>query len=125
MKLRYARHTNGLSKISEFYQNVLELKVSGSFQDHNGYSGVFLTTPKSAWELEFTQNSRKTEHFSDPDDALVFYSETNEEWSRKREHLSQLGIALIDNPNPYWNKNGLCFLDPDGFTVIIARPRTI
>jgi hypothetical protein len=123
MKLRYARHTKDLSQIVSFYTEIVGLTISGSFQDHDGYSGVFLNTPKSAWELEFTQSERKTDHKSDPDDALVFYSKTLAEWVELKERLKNFGIDLASCPNPYWNEHGLSFLDPDGFSVIIAKPK--
>ena len=41
MKFRYARHTNNLDTLIDFYQNVIGLEKLGGFKDHNGYDGVF------------------------------------------------------------------------------------
>ncbi|AOY44171.1 MULTISPECIES: hypothetical protein [Psychrobacter] len=45
MKFRYARHTNNLGTLIDFYQNIIGLEKLGGFKDHNGYDGVFLGFP--------------------------------------------------------------------------------
>lgn len=42
MIFRNARHTKNLKSIIQFYTSVLELEVLGSFENHNGYDGVFI-----------------------------------------------------------------------------------
>ena len=36
MKFRYARHTNNLGTLIDFYQNIIGLEKLGGFKDHNG-----------------------------------------------------------------------------------------
>jgi YycE-like protein len=35
-------------------------------------------------------------------------------------HLTAAGVTGIPNRNPYWNRSGLTFLDPDGYRLVIA-----
>lgn len=46
MKLRVARHTTNLNAISDFYTQLLGMKVLGSFSGHDSYDGVFLGMPR-------------------------------------------------------------------------------
>lgn len=41
MHLRYARHTNQLAPLIDFYCGLLDLNL-GEFHDHDGYDGVFI-----------------------------------------------------------------------------------
>ena len=41
MKYCYARHSNNLDTLIDFYQNIIGLEKRGGFKDHNGYDGVF------------------------------------------------------------------------------------
>ena len=34
--------------------------------------------------------------------------------------LTTVGVTRIPNRNPYWNRSGLTFLDPDGYRLVIA-----
>lgn len=45
MEFRKVRHTDQLAKIRAFYTEVIGLEVLFSFDEHNGYSGVFLGKP--------------------------------------------------------------------------------
>ena len=79
MKFRYARHTNNLKSISEFYRKVIGLEKLGGFENHSNYSGVFFGVPNLDWHLEFTESDIKTNRISDEDDLLVFYVNSDEE----------------------------------------------
>jgi catechol-2,3-dioxygenase len=45
MKFRYARHTNDLKSIVDFYTKIIGLKKLGSFENHSNYNGVFIGLP--------------------------------------------------------------------------------
>jgi len=34
--------------------------------------------------------------------------------------MTAAGVTRIPNRNPYWNRSGLTFLDPDGYRLVIA-----
>lgn len=124
MTFRFARHTNQLQKIKEFYVNVLGFEILGDFENHNGYDGVFIGKPNLDWHLEFTQTSEKANHLFDEDDILVFYPKTNEEYLLTLEKISKNNIPFVEPKNPYWNdpevSGAKMILDPDGYRIIIS-----
>lgn len=56
MTFRFARHTNNLEQLKTFYIDVLGLELLGSFENHNGYDGIFLGNQNENWHLEFTKS---------------------------------------------------------------------
>jgi hypothetical protein len=71
--------------------------------------------------LEFTQSTEQVEHSFDEDDCLVFYPTTTKAFNAILSRIEEKQITHIKAKNPYWNKNGICILDPDGYTVIISH----
>lgn len=120
MKLRVARHTNNLEKIIAFYRDILGLEVLGEFKDHSNYDGVFLGSKKLAWHLEFTVSNEQPEHTADEDDLLVFYVESIDEYNIIKDRFKNNSIDEVKAKNPYWNDNGITYLDPDSFRIVIA-----
>ncbi len=112
-----ARHTNQLEALVQFYTQLIGLQQMGSFQNHAGYDGVFLSDSEGNWELEFTISKEAPEHQSDEDDLLVFYPNP-----KQYEHICQQELKIVVAKNPYWNKNAITILDPDGFRVTIVKP---
>lgn len=119
MTLRVARHTNDLEKIEAFYIDILCFERLGSFQDHNGYDGVFIGKSDLNWHFEFTQSEEKAQYTFDEDDIIVLYPETILEYSTLIDSISK-SVSFISSKNPYWNENGKMFLDPDGFRIIVS-----
>ena len=118
MFFRYARHSSNINALCAFYTEVLGLRLLGRFENHDGYDGVFIGEPGQSWHLEFTQSDSPSTARFDEDDALVFYPPN-------RAAYTQIKTMLKDRPqlhpkNPYWQKNGLCVQDPDGFYVIVS-----
>lgn len=121
MKFRIARHTNDLDKIKSFYTKILDFEILGSFENHQGYDGVFIGKKNLDWHLEFTKSDEIIKFNFNEDDALVFYPTSEEEYNKI---IKSLKIGKIDNvtaKNPYWNENGKMILDPDGYRVIISN----
>lgn len=121
MKFRVARHTTNLERIKHFYHNILGLEVLGSFENHDNYDGLFLGKKGESWHLEFTVSDEAPKHQIDPDDLLVFYPESEEVLNRIISGLKDNNILPIKSKNPYWNKHGVEFLDPDNFRIIISK----
>lgn len=121
MKLRIARHTNDLERIKTFYTDILGFDVLGSFENHDNYNGIFIGRTNFDWHFEFTQSDAKANHFSDEDDITVLYPDTIEEYNSLINKLLNNNISTIASKNPYWNKNGKMFMDPDGFRIIISN----
>jgi catechol 2,3-dioxygenase-like lactoylglutathione lyase family enzyme len=120
MKIRIARHTNDLDKISNFYTKVLGLDILGNFINHDGYDGIFLGKKGYSWELEFTQSHTKAEHSFDEDDILVFYPTKLNELIELNNKFTNHNIKKVEAKNPYWQANGTMYLDPDGYRIVIS-----
>ncbi|WP_284652582.1 VOC family protein [Flavobacterium terrisoli] len=124
MTFRYARHTNDLERIKAFYIDVLGMELLGSFENHDGYDGIFIGKPTLDWHLEFTKSDDLAKHTFDEDDILVFYPKTISEYKALIDQLAENGIKTIESKNPYWNQNGIMVLDPDGYRIIISSSKT-
>jgi len=125
MKFRAARHTTDLNRIIDFYGRILGLKVLAQFKAHNNYDGVFLGPPGADWHLEFTVSDITPVHLPDDDDLLVFYAETITEFNSIKEKFIAENIKPSAPKNPYWEKNGITFEDPDGFRIVISLVRQL
>jgi len=120
MKFRIARHTTDLNRIIDFYGRVLGLRVLGDFRDHHQYNGVFMGLPGESWHLEFTVSDRQPVHQPDADDLLVFYAASLAEFAEIKKRFIINKVKYVSPPNPYWEKNGITFEDPDGFRIVIS-----
>ena len=90
----------------------------GGFENHDGYDGVFFALPGGA-ELELTAGPARPAPSTD-EDLLVLYVQTQAEAEAIGARLTAAGVTRIPNRNPYWNRSGLTFLDPDGYRLVIA-----
>lgn len=122
MKFRVARHTTDLQLIIDFYTQLLELEVLGSFENHSTYDGVFLGKKGLDWHLEFTTSSEAPVHHPDEDDVLVFYAQNSSEFNRIKANFDLNKQLPVLAKNPYWNQHALTYLDPDGFRVVVVPP---
>ena len=116
---RVARGVRDLARSTSFYRDLLRLRPSGGFTDHDGYDGVFFALPGGS-ELEFTTGPVEPGPGS-VDDLLVLYVRTGDEVREITADLAAAGAQPVDSANPYWNRFGVTFLDPDGYRVVIAR----
>ncbi len=51
---------------------------------------------------------------------MVLYVRTIDEVRAIGAGLVSAGVRRVDSPNPYWNRCGQTFLDPDGYRIVIA-----
>jgi catechol 2,3-dioxygenase-like lactoylglutathione lyase family enzyme len=116
--VRIARPTRDLTRSVRFYRDLIGLTVLGGFDDHDGYDGVFLALPGGA-ELELTAGPAHPAPGTD-EDLLVLYVETQAEAVAVGARLAAAGATAVDSPNPYWNRSGRTFLDPDGYRLVVA-----
>lgn len=123
MIFRFARHTNNLSRIIDFYVQVLNLEILGRFEKHGDYSGVFLGKNNLDWHLEFTTSGEKPCHTTEDDDILVFYPKTMNEYHKIISGIEKRKVKQTTPKNPYWKINGIQIKDPDGFNVIISKQK--
>ena len=116
--VRLARPARDLTRSTRFYRDLLGLPAVGGFENHDGYDGVFFALPGGA-ELELTAGPAQPAPSTD-EDLLVLYVQTQAEAETIGARLTAADVTRIPNRNPYWNRSGLTFLDPDGYRIVIA-----
>lgn len=120
--LRIARPTDQLEEVIRFYTVGIDLKVLGLFEDHEGFDGVMLGIPGDSYHLEFT---RKRGHAAGraptQDNLLVFYIPDRQQWLERTERMSAAGYQPVPSFNPYWDRSGKTYEDPDGYRVVIQN----
>ncbi len=124
MTFRFARHTNDLERIKSFYITVLGFKLLGSFENHNGYDGIFIGKQNENWHLEFTKSDAIVDFNFGEEDILVFYPNSKLEYEIMLDKIKLHCIEFIAAKNPYWSDNGKMFLDPDGYRIVISHLKT-
>jgi catechol 2,3-dioxygenase-like lactoylglutathione lyase family enzyme len=101
--LRVARPTNDLHKVADFYTRGLGFEVLASFENHEGFDGVIV------------ERAPTTEHL------LVLYLPERDAWSAAVERLEALGVSACESENPYWDRQGKTFEDPDGYRIVLQN----
>ncbi len=120
--LRVARPTDNLEEVSRIYREGLGFEVLGEFTDHDGFDGVMLGRAAADYHLEF---NRKRGHIAGraptEDNLLVFYIPDRQEWSAACSRAEAAGFRPVKSFNPYWDRNGQTFEDPDGYRIVLQR----
>jgi len=120
--LRIARPTDHLEEVIRFYTEGVGLMVLGSFENHGGFDGVMLGIPGAAYHLEFTRkHGHRAGRAPTQDNLLVFYVDDRQEWLRGIERMSDAGYQPVPSFNPYWDRLGKTYEDPDGYRVVIQN----
>ena len=120
--LRIARPTDNLAAVVEFYRDGLGFDVLYEFHDHDGFDGVMLGRKGAGYHLEFTSKKGHTAgRAPTQDNLLVFYLPDNEEWQEAVRRLEMAGHKPVAAFNPYWDRNGKTFEDPDGYRVVLQN----
>jgi catechol 2,3-dioxygenase-like lactoylglutathione lyase family enzyme len=120
--LRIAHLSGNLAAAVTFYRDGLGLEVLYEFKDHDGFDAVMLGSKDAAYHLAFVH---KTGHAVGPgptdDNLLVFYLPDADEWARAVARLEKLGHRAVKAFNPYWDRKGKTFEDPDGYRVVLQQ----
>ena len=120
--LRVARPSDDLPAVTRFYRDGLGFEVLDEFNDHDGFNGVMLGHMGAAYHLEFTRKrGHKAGRAPTEDNLLVFYLPGAAEWNRAVARLEGLGYKPVKAFNPYWDKKGKTFEDPDGYRVVLQN----
>jgi catechol 2,3-dioxygenase-like lactoylglutathione lyase family enzyme len=120
MAVRVARPTRDLQAAAGFYRDVLGLPVLGTFEDHDGFSGVILGLPDATRQLELVSTAGASPAPT-PEDQLVLYLRSAEAVGSVAARLQAAGHEPQRSPNPYWAKVGaVCFVDPDGYRLMLS-----
>lgn len=124
IKMRVARPTDRLDEVVEFYRDGLGFEVLGSFADHDGFDGVMLGHPGEQYHLELTaKRGHPVGRAPTMDNLLVFYLPDAEDWRAAVERMRSCGHEPVESFNPYWDRQGKTFEDPDGYRVVLQNAK--
>lgn len=120
--LRVARPTDQLDKVVRFYTDGLGLQILYRFENHEGFDGVMVGISGEPYHFEFTQ---QREHFvgraPTQDHLIVFYLPDRREWQCAVDRMKTIGCEPVISYNPYWDKSGVTFEDPDGYRIVLQN----
>jgi catechol 2,3-dioxygenase-like lactoylglutathione lyase family enzyme len=120
--LRVARPTDNLEAVVRFYRDGLGLDVLFEFKDHDGFDGVMLGRDGAGYHLEFTRKAGdRAGKAPTEDNLLVFYLPDRAAWQWAVERLERHGYQPVPAFNPYWDRRGKTFADPDGYRVVLQN----
>jgi catechol 2,3-dioxygenase-like lactoylglutathione lyase family enzyme len=120
--LRVARPSDDLAAVTAFYRDGLGFDVVGRFENHDGFDGVMLGHEGVDYHLEFTHERGKTVgRAPTAEHLLVCYLPDRAAWERAVERLQNRGHDPVESHNPYWDRRGRTFEDPDGYRVVLQH----
>jgi catechol 2,3-dioxygenase-like lactoylglutathione lyase family enzyme len=118
--LRVARPTNDLATVVKFYTEALGFEILASFENHDGFDGVIVGRPGCDWHIEFThQHGVTVDRAPTCDHLLVLYLPDREDWSTAVVKARAYGSVPCISDNPYWDRQGVTFEDPDGYRIVL------
>jgi len=121
-KLRVARPTDQLEEVARFYSAGVGLEILGSFEDHDGFDGVMLGLAGMPYHLEFTRKAGTVAARAPTlDNLLVFYFPDANDWNAAIKRMTDAGYRSVTSFNPYWDRHGRTFEDPDGYRVVLQH----
>ena len=120
--LRVARPSDDLDALLPFYRDGLGLEVLYRADGHEGFDVLMLGTPHAPYHLEFTRaHGHAAGRAPTEDNLLVLYLPDGAEWAAAVARMKAAGHEPVAAFNPYWDRNGATFEDPDGYRVVLAR----
>jgi catechol 2,3-dioxygenase-like lactoylglutathione lyase family enzyme len=120
--LRVARPSDDLDALLSFYREGLGLEVLYRFEGHDGFDGVMLGRPGWPYHLEFTRAAgHPAGRAPTADNLLVFYLPDPQAWAAAVARMRRAGYEPVKAFNPYWDREGATFEDPDGYRVVLQR----
>ena len=98
------------------------LEILYRFEDHDGFDGVMLGHAGAPYHFEFTKaHGHTVGRAPTRDNLLVFCLPDPGEWQVAVERMEGAGFRAVPAFNPYWDRSGRTFEDPDGYRVVIQR----
>jgi len=120
--LRVARPSDRLEDVIRFYCEGLGLSILYRFVDHDGFDGVMLGREGAPYHFEFTRaHGHVAGRAPTQDNLLIFYLPEADEWRAAVEQMAKAGFEPVPAFNPYWDRDGLTFEDPDGYRIVLER----
>jgi catechol 2,3-dioxygenase-like lactoylglutathione lyase family enzyme len=120
--LRVARPTDRLDEVVRFYRDGLGFEIIAAFDNHDGFDGRMFGHPQAPWHLEFTSHpDHPAGRAPTQDNLLVFYLPDRAEWDAAVQRMRDNGYSPVSSFNPYWDRQGVTFEDPDGYRVVLQN----
>ena len=128
--IRVARPTLDIPALLPFYCSGLGFEVLyRSTECMDGLDAIIMLGHRgSGYHLEFTQPSLEPGHdltasvrALSEEHLLVFYLPDDKEFSDATTRMANKGFLPVKSKNPYWDRCGKTFEDPDGWRVVFAN----
>jgi catechol 2,3-dioxygenase-like lactoylglutathione lyase family enzyme len=120
--LRIARPSDDLDALLPFYRDGLGLELLYRFEDHDGFDGLMLGSPGAPYHFEFTRaKGHPAGKAPTRDNLVVFYIPDTAVWREAVAQMRTAGFEPVASFNPYWDREGATFEDPDGYRVVLQR----
>jgi catechol 2,3-dioxygenase-like lactoylglutathione lyase family enzyme len=120
--LRVARPSDDLDALLKFYEIGLGFDVLYRFEDHDGFDGIMLGHRAWPYHFEFTRKQgHRAGRAPTADHLLVFYMPEELDWLTAIERLQAAGFQPVSSFNPYWDRLGKTFEDPDGYRIVLQN----
>lgn len=120
--LRVARPSDDLEALLRLYEQGLGLAVLYRFRDHDGFDGVMLGREGAPYHFEFTRaHGHAAGRAPTPDNLLVFYLPDADDWNAAVRRMQDAGFDPVPSFNPYWDRDGMTFEDPDGYRIVLQK----
>ena len=104
------------------YRDGPGFEVLYRFEDHEGFDGAMLGHPSAPWHLEFTRAHGHTAgRAPSPDNLLVFYFPDAAQPQAAVRRMRHGSFAPVTAFNPYWDRTGATFEDPDRYRVVLQQ----
>jgi catechol 2,3-dioxygenase-like lactoylglutathione lyase family enzyme len=119
---RVARPSDNLDALLPFYLDGLGLEILFHFHDHDGFDGIMLGRPGWPYHLEFTHRlGHAAGRAPTEDNLLVLYYPEEPAWRQAVQRMSDAGFLPVKACNPYWDRSGCTFEDPDGYRIVLQN----
>jgi catechol 2,3-dioxygenase-like lactoylglutathione lyase family enzyme len=120
--LRVARPSDDLDRLLPFYRDGLGLRLLYRFEDHEGFDGVMLGHEGAPYHFEFTRARGHTAGRAPTlDNLLIFYLPEIRVWQAAIDRMRAAGSSPVAAFNPYWDRDGVTFEDPDGYRIVLQH----
>ncbi|MGM9949628.1 MAG: VOC family protein [Lysinibacillus sp.] len=125
-QVRIARPTDRIEEVERFYCEGVGLQKIGSFEGHQGYTGIMIGLPDAGYHLEFTQHVDGSPcPAPTKDNLLVLYIPDLKTIQRIAANLHAMGYPEVEPENPYWEEKGVTIEDPDGWRIVLMNTEGI
>jgi catechol 2,3-dioxygenase-like lactoylglutathione lyase family enzyme len=120
--LRVARPSDDLDPLLKFYRDGLGFSLLYRFEDHDGFDGIMLGQEGAPYHFEFTRTrGHAAGRAPTMDNLVVFYLPDASAWRAAVARMRAAGFAPVASFNPYWDRQGVTFEDPDGYRVVLQN----